>query len=317
MEQQMGKINWKRKINKSRYRQYSVAAILFVAAFFMGQLGGRIQKKLLTSEEAARTSAERTLQVGSDQASETQSQSVKNAALIKTATEGSWGLSFQEEGQKPVANATYEELSQYDAWYAQDTVDKIIYLTFDCGYENGNTLAILSALKKHQVPATFFVVGNFLRDNPELAKQILAEGHTLGNHTMHHPDMSKMSDLESFEKEIKALEDICLEVTGQEVSKYYRPPQGKYSEANLQMAQQLGYQTFFWSLAYVDWYADNQPTKEQAFEKLLGRIHPGAIVLLHNTSSTNGAILDELLTKWEEMGYAFGRLGDLESLSKS
>ena len=101
-------------------------------------------------------------------------------------------------------------------------------------------------------------------------------------------------------------------MTGQEISKYYRPPQGKYSESNLQMAQQLGYQTFFWSLAYVDWYENDQPTKEQAFEKLLGRIHPGAIVLLHNTSSTNGAILDELLTKWEEMGYTFGRLEDLQ-----
>ena len=234
------------------------------------------------------------------------------AGMIVSSAEGSWGLSFQEEGKKPVANATYEELSKYNAWYAQDTVDKIIYLTFDCGYENGNTPAILEALKKHQVPATFFVVGNFLTDNPDLAKQILAEGHTLGNHTMHHPDMSKISDLASFEKEIKDLEETCLQVTGQEISKYYRPPQGKYSESNLQMAQQLGYQTFFWSLAYVDWYENDQPTKEQAFEKLLGRIHPGAIVLLHNTSSTNGAILDELLTKWEEMGYTFGRLKDLQ-----
>lgn len=313
----MRKINWKRKIKKSQYWQISAAAILFVAAFFVGQLGGRIQKKLLTSEKAAKTSVEGTLQGSLDQALEEQRQSVKNATLIKTATEGSWGLSFQEEGEKPVANATYEELSQYDAWYAQDTEEKIIYLTFDCGYENGNTPAILAALKKHEVPATFFVVGNFLTDNPELAKQILTEGHTIGNHTMHHPDMSQIADLASFEKEIKDLEETCREITGQEVSKYYRPPQGKYSEANLQMAQQLGYQTFFWSLAYVDWYADEQPTKEQAFEKLIGRIHPGAIVLLHNTSATNGAILEELLTKWEAMGYTFGRLEDLKNSSKS
>lgn len=313
----MRKINWKRKIKKSQYWQISAAAILFVAAFFVGQLGGRIQKKLLTSEKAAKTSVEGILQGSLDQALEEQRQSVKNAALIKTATEGSWGLSFQEEGEKPVANATYEELSQYDAWYAQDTEEKIIYLTFDCGYENGNTPAILEALKKHEVPATFFVVGNFLTDNPELAKQILTEGHTIGNHTMHHPDMSQIADLASFEKEIKDLEETCREITGQEVSKYYRPPQGKYSEANLQMAQQLGYQTFFWSLAYVDWYADEQPTKEQAFEKLIGRIHPGAIVLLHNTSATNGAILEELLTKWEAMGYTFGRLEDLKNSSKS
>lgn len=235
--------------------------------------------------------------------------STRNA--VPTAAEGSWGLSFQEEGQPPVANATHEELAKYDAWYAQDTQEKKIYLTFDCGYENGNTPAILAALKKHQVPATFFVVGNFLSDNPELVKQMLAEGHTVGNHTFHHPDMSKISDFSAFEKEIKDVEDLFRETTGQEMSKYYRPPQGKYSESNLQMAQQLGYNTFFWSLAYVDWYADQQPTKEEAFEKLLGRIHPGAIVLLHNTSSTNGAILDELLTKWEEMGYTFGSLEEL------
>ena len=307
----MNKMNWKvrkdswkklkQKADKIEYRRIGAAAMLFVAAFFVGQLGGYVQKRALTGKQSD--------QIESQECFE--EVTAANTELVKAAAEGSWGLSFQEEGQKPVANATYEELSKYDAWYAQDTVDKIIYLTFDCGYENGNTPAILAALKKHNVPATFFVVGNFLTNNQELAKQILAEGHTIGNHTMHHPDMSKMSDLASFEKEIRDLEDTCREITGQEVSKYYRPPQGKYSESNLQMAQQLGYQTFFWSLAYVDWYENDQPTKEAAFEKLLGRIHPGAIVLLHNTSATNGAILDELLTRWEEMGYTFGRLEEL------
>lgn len=306
---QISKSIWKQRI---RYQRISAAAILFVTAFFVGQLGGYIQEKLQTSEQAE-GELQRSLEMtdGMSDTTKASAASVLNSAVIKQASEGSWGLSFQEEGQKPVANATYEELAQYDAWYAQDTEEKIIYLTFDCGYENGNTPAILAALKKHEVPATFFAVGSFLQENPELAKQILAEGHTIGNHTMHHLDMSKMTDLASFEKEIKDLENICREITGQEVSKYYRPPQGKYSETNLQMAQQLGYQTFFWSLAYVDWYENQQPTKEQAFEKLLGRIHPGAIVLLHNTSATNGAILDELLTRWGEMGYSFGRLADL------
>ena len=222
-----------------------------------------------------------------------------------------WGLSFQQEGQRPVANATIEELAAYDAWYAQDTEDKVIYLTFDCGYENGNTEKILEALKKHNAPATFFAVGNFLRDNPELIKRIVAEGHTVGNHTMHHPDMSKISTKEAFEKELNDLETLYQQTTGQPMKKYYRPPQGKYSESNLKMANDMGYKTFFWSLAYVDWYEDKQPTKEEAFKKLLTRIHPGAIVLLHSTSKTNGQILDELLTKWEEMGYHFGTLDDL------
>lgn len=222
-----------------------------------------------------------------------------------------WGLSFQEEGKTPVGNASISELLPYHAFYAQDTEDKVIYLTFDCGYENGNTPAILDALKKHQVSATFFAVGTFLESEPDLVKRMVAEGHTVGNHTWHHPDMSAISTRESFEEELNSTADAYRQITGQEMPRYYRPPQGKYSTENLQMAKDLGYSTFFWSLAYVDWYQDNQPSREEAFDKLLGRIHPGAIVLLHNTSSTNAAILDELLTKWEDMGYHFGTLQEL------
>ena len=140
---------------------------------------------------------------------------------------------------------------------------------------------------------------------------MLDEGHIVGNHTYHHPDMTQISTVESFRKELEDLETLFEETTGQKMAKFYRPPQGKYSEANLQMASDLGYRTFFWSLAYVDWYQDDQPTKEEAFDKLLTRIHPGAVVLLHNTSSTNRAILDELLNKWEEMGYRFESLDKL------
>ena len=222
-----------------------------------------------------------------------------------------WGLSFPEEGQTPVGNATAEFLSQYDAWYVGDTSRKVIYLTFDCGFENGNTPAILDALKKHNVKATFFIVGNYLETSPELVKRMVAEGHTVGNHTFHHPDMSKISDAASFGQEMRSLENLYKETTGQDMTKFYRPPQGKYSESNLKMAQELGYKTFFWSLAYVDWYVDKQPTATEAFNKLLTRIHPGAIVLLHSTSKTNSEILDELLGKWEAMGYTFGTLADL------
>ena len=147
----------------------------------------------------------------------------------------------------------------------------------------------------------------------EAVKQMLADGHTVGNHTWSHPDMSKISTQEAFSKELSQVEDLYREITGQEMTRYYRPPQGIYSQPNLQMAKDLGYETFFWSLAYVDWYQDNQPTKEQAFDKLLTRIHPGAIVLLHSTSSTNAQILDELLTRWEEMGYTFKPLSEVVS----
>lgn len=230
---------------------------------------------------------------------------------VTASAEGNWGLSFQEDGQPPVANATFEELAQYDAYYAQDTDEKVLYLTFDCGYENGNTGKILDTLKKRDVSATFFVVGTYIESEPGLVKRMCEEGHTVGNHTWHHPDMSQIASMDSFRKELEDVELAYKEVTGEEMTKYYRPPQGKFSETNLQMAKELGYKTFFWSLAYVDWYDDNQPTKEEAFDKLLGRIHPGAVVLLHSTSDTNAEILDELIGEWEKMGYQIRPLEEL------
>ena len=230
---------------------------------------------------------------------------------VSAGNEGNWGLSFQQEGKPPVANASADYLKQFHAYYAAQTAEKVLYLTFDAGYENGNTPVILDALKKHQAPAAFFLVGNYLETSPDLVKRMVEEGHTVGNHTYHHPDMSKISTKETFSKELSDLEMLYTKTTGQSMTRYYRPPQGKYSEANLKMADELGYQTFFWSLAYVDWYEDKQPTREEAFQKLLGRIHPGAIVLLHSTSKTNAQILDELLTRWEEMGYRFGQLEEL------
>lgn len=219
-----------------------------------------------------------------------------------------WGLSFQSEGAPPVANASQEYLKNFDALYVGDTNKKEIYITFDAGFENGNTERILDALKKHGVKATFFLVGNYFETQPKLVKRMAEEGHTIGNHTYSHPDMSKIGDIQSFQTELQKNEALYRDILGSEMPKLYRPPQGKFCEENLKMAQQLGYSTVFWSLAYVDWYTDDQPTPEQAFSKLLPRIHPGAVVLLHSTSSTNAEILDELLTKWEETGYSFGDL---------
>ena len=228
---------------------------------------------------------------------------------------GDWGLSFQTEGEAPVGNAAAEDLAQYGAYYLGDTSRKTLYLTFDCGYENGHTEAILDALKKHNAPAAFFVVGHMVASAPDIVRRMAEEGHIVGNHTYHHPDMSAISDLESFRRELEELEALYRETTGRELSKFYRPPQGKYSEENLKQAHQLGYTTVFWSLAYVDWNTDDQPTAEAAYQKLLPRVHDGAIVLLHSTSATNAAILDDLLTKWEEMGYTFAPLTELPGLS--
>ena len=186
-----------------------------------------------------------------------------------------------------------------------------IYLTFDEGYENGYTDDILDVLKEKQTPAVFFVTQPYAQSEPELIRRMIDEGHIVGNHTLHHPDMSGIADKSAFAAELNGLEEKYTALTGQPMQKFYRPPQGKFSEENLRQAQELGYTTVFWSLAYVDWYTDNQPTDEQAFSKLLPRIHNGAIVLLHSTSETNARILDELLTKWEEAGYTFGALTEL------
>ena len=234
--------------------------------------------------------------------------SIFSAEVLET---GSWGLSFRTEGAPPVGPAGTAQLKNYDAAYLGDTSQKIIYLTFDAGYENGCTAQILDVLKKHEVTAAFFLVGNYMEQNADLVRRMAVEGHTVGNHTMHHPDMSKLTDKAAFSKELLDLESLYKEITGEEMAKYYRPPQGIYSEENLKMAKELGYRTVFWSLAYVDWNNDSQPTAEYAFSKLLPRIHNGAVVLLHSTSQTNAEILDELLTKWKAMGYTFGTLDEL------
>ncbi len=264
---------------REKVRTLAGLCLIFTLAFYFGSFAGRIV-------------------------------SMRDMAGSALPAEQNWGLSFQEEGKPPVANADFEELGRYDAFYAEDTQEKVLYLTFDCGFENGNTPAILDALKKHSAPAAFFVVGNYVETSPELVKRMVAEGHTVGNHSYHHPNMSSMGK-EEFQKELGELEALYERTTGQKMVKFYRPPQGKYSENNLKTAQELGYKTFFWSLAYVDWNQDAQPTHEEAFSKLLKRVHPGAVVLLHNTSRTNGEILDELLTRWEEMGYRFKALEEM------
>lgn len=278
--------------------------LIFVFAYLAGSLAGQAANQFSSAEESTKNAVY--------EPSQKPVALTENGIPIYSASaDGNWGLSFPSPGQAPVGNTTNDYLKQFNACYMGDPGVKVIYLTFDAGYENGNTAKILDALKKHGVHAAFFVVGNYLETSPELVKQMVAEGHTVGNHTFHHPEMSKISDAASFEKELKDVEILYQKITGEELTRFYRPPQGKYNTQNLQMAGDLGYKTFFWSLAYVDWIQDQQPTKEAAFDKLLKRIHPGAVVLLHSTSSTNAQILDELLTKWEEMGYHFAPLSEL------
>ncbi len=267
--------------------QLGLLGLFLVSMFCLGMLGA-----MVTNEEPLGVTGEKVVQ---------------ESVLAKAEN---WGLGFGEEGTVPTGMNTSEELAEYGAYYVGDTEEKKIYLTFDCGYELGYTEAILDALKKHNVKGTFFVVGHYLEESPELVCRMVEEGHTVANHSYNHPDMTSLSD-EELIKELQTNADKFKELTGEEMINYYRPPQGKYTLENLKKIQELGYHTFFWSLAYMDWDVKKQPTHEEAFDKLLTRVHPGAIVLLHNTSQTNGEIMEELLTKWEEMGYTFGELSDV------
>ena len=226
---------------------------------------------------------------------------------------GSWGLSFRQEGDAPIGNANAAQLKKYDAAYLGDTSEKVIYLTFDAGYENGNVARILDTLKKHEVEGAFFILENLINRNPELVTRMRDEGHLVCNHTSKHKDLTKISK-EEIEKEIGSLEMLYKEKIGGEMAPFFRPPEGKFDEKSLETIKKLGYTTVFWSLAYADWDNDKQPSAEFAKKILCENIHNGAVILLHPTSKTNADILDELITKWKSEGYRFGSLTELREM---
>ncbi|MDD6259947.1 MAG: polysaccharide deacetylase family protein [Clostridiales bacterium] len=189
--------------------------------------------------------------------------------------------------------------------------DKVVYLTFDAGYENGNVEKILDTLKDKEVTGAFFVLGNLVTSNTDLVKRMADEGHLVCNHTYHHRDMSKYTDKAEFALELTSLEDAYRKLTGREMSKYYRPPEGRFTEQNLKFAQEMGYSTVFWSFAYADWDNNKQPSAEYALKKILSNVHNGAVILLHPTSSTNAEIMPQLIDSLKSSGYRFGTLDEL------
>jgi len=216
-----------------------------------------------------------------------------------------WGIPKAKNQQQPWPGEAYDTIiRQNDAFYIGSPDEKLLYLTFDCGYENGNMPMILDALKKHDVPGLFFLTGHFLEQWPDLVERIVNEGHLIGNHTYYHPDLTKVSK-EKFNKELQLVEDKYRSLTGNEMIRVLRPPQGHFNQDMLDWAKEKGYYTIMWSLAYVDWDVNKQRGGNYAYDQIMTRIHPGAIMLLHSTSSDNAQCLDQLLSKLKEDGYEF------------
>jgi peptidoglycan-N-acetylmuramic acid deacetylase len=218
------------------------------------------------------------------------------------------------KGKDQVAEGPKESvgfLKENSAYYLGDTSNKVLYLTFDEGYENGNTGKILDILKELKVPAAFFVVKPYIDKEPELVKRMVNEGHIVGNHTVHHPSIAQVTDKEKFNAEFSGVEDTYKELIGQDMPKFFRPPMGKYSKKSLQMTKDLGYKTIFWSFAYKDWLVNNQPSESYAVEKICKGAHPGSVMLLHAVSNTNTKILASVIKTLQNEGYEFKSLNDL------
>ncbi|MBQ9121820.1 MAG: polysaccharide deacetylase family protein [Clostridia bacterium] len=234
-----------------------------------------------------------------------------------SAAPAGWYCKRNKEHKQPTLDSSMSVIENYDAYYVDkahgdDSDDKVLYLTFDAGYENGNVEKILDTLKEENVPAAFFILDNLILKNTDLVKRMASEGHTVCNHTMKHKDMTKVTDIKEFEAELVGLEKLYEEKIGAKMAKFYRPPEGKFSEENLKFATELGYTTVFWSFAYADWDNKKQMSEEAAMKKVLENTHNGAILLFHPTSETNAKILGKLIAEWKSQGYRFGTLDELK-----
>ena len=227
----------------------------------------------------------------------------------------SWFCVHRKDHLQPKADASLSFIEEYNGFYidkkrGDDSDDKVIYLTFDAGYENGNIERILNVLKAENVPAAFFVLGHMIEKETELVMRMQNEGHLLCNHTYSHKSMVNKSR-EEFVAELEKLEKCCIEKTGKPLAKYYRPPEGKFDEDSLRYACEMGYKTVFWSFGYDDWDNARQMSRERAKKKILENSHNGEIMLLHPTSSTNAEVLKDVICELRNEGYRFGSLDEL------
>lgn len=218
-----------------------------------------------------------------------------------------WWLVRSKDHSTPRVNDKLNfKLEDYDAYYVGDTSSKVLYLTFDEGYEKGYTPQILDVLKAKNVKAIFFVTSPYVTKNPDLIKRMVDEGHIVANHSNHHPSMpTYTNDPSKFANELNDVASKYESITGQPMVKLFRPPMGHYSEKSLAMTKDMGYKTVFWSLAYGDYNVDKQPSPEYAKKLILDNLHNGSIMLLHAVSKTNTQILGEVIDAAHEMGYTF------------
>jgi len=207
-----------------------------------------------------------------------------------------------------VAPGAKEWLKSYGGRYVGPD-PKRVYLTIDQGYENGNTPAILDALARNNVKATFFVTETYIRANPALIRRMADEGHVVGNHSSTHPTMPSLAgDAAKFKAEFTKTANAYSEITGTTMAMIFRPPKGEYSPLSLWMTQQLGYESIFWSFAHRDWIVDDQPPVDVTIQRILTGSHPGAIYLLHGVSSSDTQALDAAIAGLRKQGYGFGTL---------
>lgn len=234
-----------------------------------------------------------------------------------TAAAGSynWYCCHTSGGAIPPCPTEMSFITDVGGVYIGNTEEKVIYLTFDAGYENGNIEKTLDTLKDEGVGGAFFVLKNLAKQNPELIRRMSNEGHLICNHTAHHRDMTAFHDIDAIRAELDELNSACADSANVECAPFYRPPEGKFSRENLEMISSLGYTTVFWSFAYADWDNNAQPSPESAKKKILDGTHNGMILLLHPTSSTNAEILGDLIRTWKADGYRFGSLTELSKQS--
>lgn len=227
-----------------------------------------------------------------------------------------WYCTRRSDHTQPIAPTDIAWVEDYGGVYLDhahgDGCDeKVAYLTFDAGYENGNVARILDTLRDRDVPGAFFILGNLVERNPDLVRRMVDEGHTVANHTFHHPDMTRCTSREAFAAELTALEEAYQTLIGRPMAKFYRPPEGRFDRQTMEWAQAEGYTTVFWSFAYADWDNNRQPDPAAAKEKIFANLHNGAVILLHPTSATNAAILGDVIDTMRAEGWRFGRLDEL------